>query len=63
MQKILKMLSSHTVWAGIFGAGAYLMKQPHIGPSEVLTAISGVSAVSGGRGIVSQIADALAKKN
>lgn len=61
MKKILERLSSHTVLAAIFGAGAYLLKQPHIGPSEVLTAISGVAGVSGGRGIVTQIADALKK--
>ncbi len=61
MQKILKALNSHTVWAGIFGAGAYLTQQPHIGLHEVLTAISGVAGVSGGRGIVAEIAGALKK--
>lgn len=62
MKKILAMLQSHTVWAGIFGAGAYLTQQPHIGIHEVLTAVSGIAGVSGGRGIVAEIAGALAAK-
>lgn len=42
-----EIFKSKTFWGTVLGAAAYLLGQPHIGPTEVLTAISGISITSG----------------
>lgn len=43
------IIRSKTVWAAVAGAVAYLLSVPHVGPQEVVTAISSVLGVAGVR--------------
>lgn len=60
MERIKALAKSKTVWGALFGAGAWIISQPHVGVIEVLQAGGTVLTAIGLRDSVTKTINAIA---
>lgn len=54
MNRLVVLLKSKAVWGALFTAGAWLLKQQHVGPLEIMEALGGVLSTAGLRDAITK---------